>query len=407
MTIISTGGRTSGIIDSNVIARRVADENFDKLVEKLKGYSKQERINAAKGAFNVIVGDMRYIWDDAPDQWIQPFMKFISIGYMIGCAGLETVPKDKVSETADYFEIVGIKQFFLENGNLFDHHMLNDELYCAVVNDFLHYKMEPLMTASAEVVVGYFTYMLLVACAGTVNKNGIKTIKKLRREYYDYAPGAKTYYLQTNRMKQFTATFDKSIFMSPEELKAAEEERARKAKEEAEKKKRARQEAEVKRKAEKEKKQKAYEAAMEKYNVDHAKWETERDSVTSERKKEIESLLDAEKKKIESAAKEKHDEAVKQNKDLISELTIKKGEAELKLSSLGIFKFGEKKAQKAIIEEAERKIAEAKAAIDSAEAEYRSEVESFDEKYSAAEKKIRAKVEKKYPLSKEPVKPKL
>lgn len=40
--------------------------------------------------------------------------------------------------------------------------------------------------------VGYpnilFTYMICVACADTYNEKGISLIKKLRNEYFDFAP---------------------------------------------------------------------------------------------------------------------------------------------------------------------------------------------------------------------------
>ena len=71
----------------------------------------------------------------------------------------------------------------------------------------------------------------------------------------------------------------------------------------------------------------------------------------------------------------------------------------------GLFKFGEKKTQKANIEAAAAKISEAESELRSAEESYKSEMAGIPDKVSAMESQIRSAVEKEMPLPKEPAKP--
>lgn len=78
--------------------------------------------------------------------------------------------------------------------------------------------------------------------------------------------------------------------------------------------------------------------------------------------------------RIEDAVTKKRVDAVSKANATISSETSRKQTAESTLASLGVFKFGEKKNQKAIIEEATKKISDAQSALFSAESVYKSEM---------------------------------
>lgn len=74
------------------------------------------------------------------------------------------------------------------------------------------------------------------------------------------------------------------------------------------------------------------------------------------------------------------------------------------LASLGVFKFGEKN-QKAIIEEATKKISDAQSALSSAESVYKSEMAAAGKTASNKAITFRNAAAKEYPLPDEPKKP--
>lgn len=75
------------------------------------------------------------------------------------------------------------------------------------------------------------------------------------------------------------------------------------------------------------------------------------------------------------------------------------------MASLGMFKFGEKKTQKAIIEEAGSRISEAQLAIAKAEEQYKSKMTSVEADARRKEGTFRNEAEKLYPFPAEPSKP--
>ena len=184
---------------------------------------------------------------------------------------------------------------------------------------------------------------------------------------------------------------------TPEERAArleAERVAAEKAKREAE---------EAKRKAEEEKARQ--DAEKKQYELDLASWKKRCDDIKSQRDKKVVEQIQAEKAQLEATAKSKHDVAVAANQGVIDEQTKRKSDAEQLLSTLGFFKFSEKKSQKAIIEDSEKKVADARAAISSAEDEFKASIASSLTNAKKKESSIRSSVEKELPLPVEPEMP--
>ena len=184
---------------------------------------------------------------------------------------------------------------------------------------------------------------------------------------------------------------------TPEERAARlEKERlaAEKAKREAE---------EAKRKAEEQKARQ--EAEKKQYELNLASWKERCSDIKSQRDKKVEEQIQIEKSKLEAAAKTRHDAAVALNQGVIDEQTKRKSDAEQLLATLGFFKFSEKKSQKAIIEDSEKKAADARAAILVAEDEYKASSASSLANAKKKEHSIRSGIEKELPLPAEPEMP--
>ena len=613
--------RSSGIISGPAIFRKVSDENFEKLIDQVKGLTVEERTNAARNNIATIVSKFHFIWDDDPQAWIQPFMLFLIASTRLACAGLTSVSAEKKRQIANYFQdIQAIKDIIEKEDKHYDFNEFNDDQYRMLVEPFLTASLEPL-TSDYPVIL--FTYMLLAACADTVNENGLKAIRKLREDYIDYALLKKE-----GRVEEFTGTLDRSLFMSPEEIKKAEEarkkaeaeaaqkeaeermaqlgklktlkvgdsflfgsypqsnrkaservewtvldksgskilvvskhvldnqsfhkskvttpwseslirtwldktflskafipeeqeliatttinepdsagvkhttsdrvfllseeetkkymptpesrsaegtrvagnsywglrsykkgadsfqyytangrlmsnkfgdngftnsnydctlgvrpamwlltsvmtpeekkkaeEEARRAKEKVEAEEKARKEAEARRKAEEERKRQELEAAKKKYEADHRAWESECSAIKVKREEWVTAKIAEEKKQLEIAAQKKRDDAVTAANTRKAEAEKKKSEAEATLASLGMFKFGEKKTQKAIIEETTKIVCDAQNAVTSAETTYKSEMAESGKKADNKAIVFRNEATKEYPFPAEPVRP--
>jgi len=193
-----------------------------------------------------------------------------------------------------------------------------------------------------------------------------------------------------------------------------EEKAKRLAKEEADRKaaeEKRRQEAEARRKAEEEARRKAEEErkkreeALKKYNEQHDSWKSQCDALRSKRDSYIAEKLAEEKKAIEEQVEKEREGAVSSAQSIIAEQSKRKDDAERLLASLGLFKFGEKKTQKAVIEEAANKIGEAQSAISKAEELYKSKMASAEADAKMKEGTFRNEAEKLYPFPAEPSKP--
>lgn len=179
--------------------------------------------------------------------------------------------------------------------------------------------------------------------------------------------------------------------------KAAEEKR----RQEAEERKKAEEEA--RRKAEEERKKR--EEALKKYNEEHDIWQSQCDALREKRDSYVVEKLAEERKAIEDQIGKEKDTSVSSAQSIITEQSKRKDDAERLLGSLGMFKFGEKKTQKAIIEDAGNRISEAKAAIAKAEELYKSKKASVEVDARRKEGTFRNEAEKLYPFPAEPSKP--
>ena len=153
------------------------------------------------------------------------------------------------------------------------------------------------------------------------------------------------------------------------EGKALKEEKQRKAEE-------TRKKTDAEKKAEQE-------AARRQYEYAHKQWEKDCEAIEAKRSAYINTMIAEEKASREAEAKTKRDAALSKANAELKEQMDRITTAKSVYSSLGIFKFGEKKTQKAIIEDAERKVADAKAAIERAESEYKSSMASIESEIPA------------------------
>lgn len=163
---------------------------------------------------------------------------------------------------------------------------------------------------------------------------------------------------------------------------------------------------EARKKAEAEAKAKR-EEALRKYNEEYKNWEAECEAIRAKRAAYVDEKIAAEKKALEDDAARKKDDAVLRANATIKSETGRKQTAESTLASLGVFKLGEKKNQKAIIEEAAKKISDAKDALISAEAAYKSEIAAADKAANNKTITFRNAAAKEYPMPDEPKKPNL
>ena len=191
--------RKSGIINTNDIFRKVADERFENLISEIKNADIEGRTNAGRNSFAQLVQQFQYLWDDNQTAFIQPLVMFVNIATQIGCYGCDNVTKARKDEVANYFQdLEAFKNLVLQRDDFFDYKDLDDDGYQLMVNVFLSASLEPLTSGYPDIL---FTYMICVACADTYNEKGIALIKKLRNEYFEFAPLRKD-----GKIEEFTGT---------------------------------------------------------------------------------------------------------------------------------------------------------------------------------------------------------
>ena len=179
----------------------------------------------------------------------------------------------------------------------------------------------------------------------------------------------------------------KQLEESQKQRRAAEEERKRVKEEE-------------RRKA-KEKK----EADLREYAEATEKWEKACEVVRKKRAAYVDEKVAAERRTLQGAADKERDKAVADAEKTISIERERKDDAARTLSALGVFQFGQKKAQKRIIEDAELRIARAEAALFEAKAAYKRDVAAMEQKIKKMETSLQWEAEKKFVMPDKPVKP--
>lgn len=144
---------------------------------------------------------------------------------------------------------------------------------------------------------------------------------------------------------------------------------------------------------------------MKLYTEEHQKWESECAEISKKRESFVNERVSAERTTLIAAAKKKRDDTVANANTIIAEQTQRRNSAESALSTLGIFKFGAKKSQKAIIEDASSKITDAKLSISTAETTYTAEMESIEAKVKNKILTFHRLANKEYTMPIEPKKP--
>lgn len=155
-------------------------------------------------------------------------------------------------------------------------------------------------------------------------------------------------------------------------------------------------------------KTKQAETEEEKYQKTYHTWKKECDEVTAKRKARKEKLLEeaeAENRKQLERAEQAYRQSVTQKKQHLEDEKRRKEEAEKKLGTLGFFAFGEKKDQKAIIEETARTIPQTQAAIEQAEADYQAELGKIAERLKKNKEEAEGKAEREIPMPEKPLSP--
>ncbi len=218
--------RSSGIINMADIMRKISDEQFVEFVKVVKGWTLDERVIAGRNTFALLLQHFGELKDETS---IRTMLLFLHISTKLGCMGLDAVSDKKKKEVLDYFQdLTPFQNAVRKEESFFDYKLINDSLYCQLVDNYFCATLEPLIPPGSDYILHLFTYMLLVACADTVNDKGIKTIQKLREDYLDYAP-----LKRDGKVSEFKGTLDKTILLSPEQKREVEEAQ-RKAKKDAE-----------------------------------------------------------------------------------------------------------------------------------------------------------------------------
>lgn len=212
-----------------------------------------------------------------------------------------------------------------------------------------------------------------------------KTDKDSVGQFFDSPTGTKTQKTGDPHSNKLPA---KPV--DPEEIKRKEAEELKKA--------------EAQHKAEEEAKEKL-ENDRRMYNEALKKWESECVKIKAKQTAFVNDKLAKEKKSLIAAAEKKKEEAIAKANGAIKEQADRKASAESTLAALGLFKFGEKKARKAIIEDAEKRTAEARSSISAAESAYFSEIDRADANASSKVSEFQLAAEKQYPLPIKPSKP--
>ena len=242
----------TGFFNGPAFARKKLEERFDEMEKLVRGWSKDERINAGR---NVVYSFVEFIDTkfNSPVYTPQQFvMTFIACATELGFAGLDPLPKAKMNEVAEILEVIGDKDAILDNDQFFDWKQFRDKDHQMLVDNFFGICPEPLLQ---EYPLWLLTYMLVVCCADKVNENGIKAARKVWIDYLDVLDKRKR-----NPNYEYTGTYDRSHFRSAQMQKRYEEEQQRKQEED---RKRREAEAERRRKEEERRKREAEEAARE------------------------------------------------------------------------------------------------------------------------------------------------
>ncbi len=149
--------------------------------------------------------------------------------------------------------------------------------------------------------------------------------------------------------------------------------------------------------------QRKYEEQKKAYDRDLREWEQKRSDIMAKRSAMVKSRIDSRKKTIEQEAAKQMNDAVASAERDIAEQEKRIADANSTLATLGFFKGRQKKEQKAIILDAQNKLAAARSAIERARAFGTQQIEGAGAKAESERSQFEDEAAKAYPM---PIKPK-
>lgn len=158
-------------------------------------------------------------------------------------------------------------------------------------------------------------------------------------------------------------------------------------------------------KAEEDEAKKREEEECHLYEAQMAEWKSKRAEITQKRDEKVKERLAQEEKRLIKYAKEQGSQAIERLEKEIRRREESIRTAEQLLASLGFFRFNEKKEQKAVIEDAQRRLADAHASLAAEKDKLDYLVNSAGERALSKSSIFRTEAEKEFPLPPKPEKP--
>lgn len=153
----------------------------------------------------------------------------------------------------------------------------------------------------------------------------------------------------------------------------------------------------------------AYEKGIDNYDELQQAWEQASKSVLLNREKALAEAVASLNADIKQQLEQVKSKALASNRKLETKeqsLTAEKEMLTVKLSSLGLFKFAEKKATQNRIEEIEKELAELSKKVADLKSDLQKEVQKLKDTLASRKEQLSSEIEKKYPLVESPMKKK-
>lgn len=150
----------------------------------------------------------------------------------------------------------------------------------------------------------------------------------------------------------------------------------------------------------------AYEKGIDNYDELQFAWEQASKSVLLNREKALAEAVASLNADIKQQLEQVKSKALASNRKLETKeqsLTAEKEMLTVKLSSLGLFKFAEKKATQNRIEEIEKELAELSKKVADLKSDLQKEVQKLKDTLASRKEQLSSEIEKKYPLAESPL----
>lgn len=150
----------------------------------------------------------------------------------------------------------------------------------------------------------------------------------------------------------------------------------------------------------------AYEKGIDNYDELQQAWEQASKSVLLDREKALAEAVASLNEDIKQQLEQVKSAAMATNRKLAAEeqnLSAEKETLSIKLSSLGLFKFTEKKATQSRIEEIEKELAELSKKNADLKSDLQKEVQKLKDTLASRKEQLSGEIEKKYPLGESPM----